>query len=140
MDAKFDLPDDPLDDTIKVGDEVQWECNGQQMFADPRHVIAVSDDGEYVYVEGRAMPLPLAEVTAIVPKRTEVVPVPDMTTSTVREDTFTLKEGEVSIRYPASLSTESFDDVTQWLILEHRKIRRFVDTGRKDKSSGRRSD
>jgi hypothetical protein len=129
MDAKFDITSD-LDDSIKVGDEVQWESNGQLMFVEPRHVVAVSDDGEYVYVEGSVTPLPLVEVTAIVPGRAAIVP--DTTTmTTVRQDTFTLKEGEVSIRYPSNLSAESFSDMTEWLILEHRKIRRLINTGRK---------
>ena len=137
MDAKFNITYDRVDDdTIRVGDEVQWESNGQLMFVEPRHVTAVSDDGEYVYVEGSVTPLPLAEVTAIVPTQTAVVPaqtsaVTDITMTTIRQDTFTLKEGEVSIRYPSNLSAESFADMTEWLILEHRKIRRFINIGRK---------
>ena len=113
---------DPADEHITIGDQVQWECNGQLMFIEPRQVIAVSEDYEYVYVDGSLKPLPIEEVTAVAPAQTPVGTAPR-----IRQDTFCLEEGEVLRRYPAHLSSQSFDDITDWLILEHRKMSRFVD-------------
>lgn len=44
----------------------------------------------------------------------------------VRQDVCSLAEGEVSIRWPMSLSQESYDDLTDWLDVMKRKIGRSV--------------
>lgn len=44
----------------------------------------------------------------------------------MRQDTFTLGEGQLLIQFPANLSPESFEDLTDWLVLQHRKIGRTV--------------
>jgi hypothetical protein len=53
------------DEDIAVRDLVQWECDGRLMFAEPRRVVSISENGKYVYVEGHATPLSTAEVTAV---------------------------------------------------------------------------
>jgi hypothetical protein len=131
MDAKLSPICDRTSEDIAVGDQVQWECNGKLMFSQPRQVIGVSDDGKYAYVEGRPTPLPLAELTAVAPPYMMAMPV--TTRVTMREDTFALKEGEVLIRYPANLSSKSYDEITDWLIREHQRIGCFVDKGKQNK-------
>lgn len=43
-----------------------------------------------------------------------------------RQDVFSLNEGPVTIQWPASLSPESFEDVSAWLDILKRKIGREV--------------
>ena len=123
------LPDNSCSDSvcdIAVGDKVQWECDGELMFARPLQVVAVSNDGGYVYVQGRCEPLPRAQVTAVM-SSASVVPTTD-TDTVMRQDTFMLKEGMVLMQYPACLTAQSFEDLTDWLLLQHRKIGRFVNS------------
>ena len=51
---------------------------------------------------------------------------PKAATPGSRTDTFTLDEGVITITYPANLSEESFQDLTDWLVIQHRKIGRSV--------------
>lgn len=44
----------------------------------------------------------------------------------VRQDVFSLAEGTVTIQWPASLSQESFQDLSDWLAIVQRKIGRSV--------------
>lgn len=44
----------------------------------------------------------------------------------VKQDVFTLSEGEVVLRWPASLSQASFEDFEAWIDLMKRKIQRAV--------------
>jgi hypothetical protein len=46
----------------------------------------------------------------------------------LRQDTFTLDEGQVVLQWPANLSEASFEDMKDWLDLQMRKIRRGVQT------------
>ena len=43
-----------------------------------------------------------------------------------RQDSFTVDNGTVFLRWPIGMSTEEFEDFTDWLILEHRKIARSI--------------
>ena len=114
---------------IAVGDHVQWESNGQLMFATPLQVVAISADGQFIFVCGRGEPLPRAEVTAVMQSASVVAAAVGDTP--VRHDIFMLKEGIVLMQYPAYLTAQSFDDLTDWLLLQHRKIGRHVDNPRK---------
>ena len=119
------------DEDIAAGDLVQWECDGRLMFAEPRRVVSISENGKYVYVEGHATPLSTAEVTAVEANEgrlatpAALVPQGQKITATC-QDMFTLKEGQILMQFPSALSAQSFDDFTDWLILQHRKIGRFV--------------
>ena len=44
----------------------------------------------------------------------------------LRQDVFSVPEGEISIQWPVSLSPESFEDVGDWLDILKRKIGRSV--------------
>jgi len=44
----------------------------------------------------------------------------------MKEDVFTLKEGDVVLQWPESLSGESFEDLEEWTKLILRKIRRHI--------------
>ena len=47
-------------------------------------------------------------------------------THCMKQDTFTLEEGDVVIQWPASLSQESFEDFKDWLRLLERRVARSV--------------
>jgi hypothetical protein len=53
--------------------------------------------------------------------------------SDVKQDTFTLAEGQVVFQWPSHLSAESFEDLKDWLELQMRKIGRSV--GRESESA-----
>jgi hypothetical protein len=118
-----------------VGDLVQWDSQGMAQFATPRRVVGLSDDGQFVFVEGTGTGLPAAQVTVVT--KAADVPAPTlgkvspMTTATnaaalAKQDTFTLDEGMVVLQYPASLSKSSFEDLEDWVKLQLRKIGRSI--------------
>ena len=78
--AKSDLPDDEADelsDTFggaKVGDFIQWESQGVLQMEKPMRVRLVSDDGQWVAVEGSETGIPMSEV--IVQERVAAPPPP----------------------------------------------------------------
>ena len=55
---------------------------------------------------------------------------PDSTSGKIpmKQDTFTLDEGNVTIQWPSQLSETSFDDLSDWLEIMARKMKRAVIT------------
>lgn len=61
--AESTLPDEKVSfGGASVGDMVQWESQGALQFQTPRRVRAVSDDGEWVAVEGSDTGIPMSQV------------------------------------------------------------------------------
>lgn len=104
------------------------------MFPEPLPVTAVSDDGQYVFVEGSTTGLPIGEVTVVVaanqtpgadlaggePKPPPFAPLrPGM-----KQETFSLEAGDLTVRWPAKLSPDELKDVEDWLDILKRKIQR----------------
>lgn len=50
----------------------------------------------------------------------------------VRQDTFSLDEGQVVLQWPAQLSEASYEDLKDWLELQLRKIKRSVQIANRD--------
>lgn len=50
----------------------------------------------------------------------------------VRQDTFSLDEGQVVLQWPAQLSEASYEDLKDWLELQLRKIKRSVQVATRD--------
>ena len=46
-----------------IGDAVQWESQGALQFAQPRRVRAISEDGDWVFVDGSETGIPMNEVS-----------------------------------------------------------------------------
>lgn len=59
----------------RVGDFVQWESQGTLQFPKPMRVRTVSDDGQWVAVEGSRTGIPMAEVIVEAPGVPQKVPV-----------------------------------------------------------------
>jgi hypothetical protein len=118
--------------TVKIGDFVQWEPQGILQFREPRQVSRLSDDGQFVFVDGSPTGMPIAEVSveeppANAPKPPLVTPLRVITrnsggSTTVRQDVFSLTEGEVVLNWPTPLSQESITEFTDWLELVKRKV------------------
>lgn len=53
--------------TVKVGDYVQWTSNGAHQFKIPRRVVWVSEDGQFLRVQGSPTGIPMTEVAVTAP-------------------------------------------------------------------------
>jgi hypothetical protein len=70
----------------------------------------------------RAMPAPAQQQAPAVERR-------HLPKVGMKEDVFTLDEGEVVLQWPERLSKESFEDLETWMGLQLRKIKRRVVEG-----------
>jgi hypothetical protein len=119
---------------VKVGDFVQWESRGQHQFREPKRVREITEDGKgskFVLVDGSPTGAPIAEVTVEEPpanllKPRVHLPIREIGTSggsaTMRQDVFSVTEGDVVLSWPTPLSLESIQEVQDWLKIAERKI------------------
>lgn len=119
--------------TVKVGDFVQWESQGMLQFHDPKRVMRFSDDGKFLFVEGVNTGIPVSEVEieeapvtthkvgAILPVKREVRR-PAGGSANMRQDVFSVTEGDVVLSWPASLSAKSISYIKGWLKIAENKI------------------
>jgi hypothetical protein len=116
----------------KVGDYVQWEPGGVLQFQEPKRVSRFSADGRFAFVDGSPTGLPVEELTeearplpAVPPTGgTRVASNPPLGRTSVREDVFSLPEGNVTFQWPAPLSDDSIQDLKDWFRILERKISR----------------
>jgi hypothetical protein len=125
---------------IKVGDFIQWESQGMIQFVEPKRVTGFSEDGEYLFVEGSLTGIPVTEASveeapASAPKLPAVPPLasirgargaPGGGSHNVRQDVFSLSEGNVILSWPTPLSQNSIDEIKDWLKSVERRISRSV--------------
>jgi hypothetical protein len=115
----------------KVGDFVQWESGGILQFREPKRVRGFSDDGGYLFVDGSNTGVPVREV-AVVPdfvpasNTFQIRPTIIKGNANMKQDVFSLSEGDVVLSWPTSLSQDSLDDLKAWLKLMERKISRSL--------------
>jgi hypothetical protein len=127
-------PPPPPPPEIEVGDYVQWESQGVLQFQQPRRVREVTSDGQWAFVEGSNTGMPTKELTIEEapplqnPRRGQGQTIEDQPPSAAgsRQDVFSLTEGPVTIQWPATLSSESYEDLSAWLDILKRKIGRSV--------------
>jgi hypothetical protein len=145
---------DPARATPTVGDRVQWTSRGQMMFPEPLPVVTgLSEDGQYVFVEGTTTGLPVTEVTVMEStakpgrggeggkaapdvfsqaeamfKGTQQPPAPPLAPVRpgVKQETFSFDAGEVVVRWPAKLTEDEFEDLKGQFEILLRKIGRSV--------------
>lgn len=119
---------------VKIGDFIQWESQGMLQFREPKRVSGFSDDGQIVFVDGSPTGLPLAEVSVEEPPVNPHGPPPpparrrEITrgggSANMRQDVFSLAEGEAVLSWPTPLSADSIADLRDWLKIVERKIAR----------------
>ena len=122
---------------FKVGDFVQWESNGVLGLPASRKISGFSDDGQFAFLEGSKTGIPISEVIpAEAPSDDGLKPLPPLARkseairgganqgATMRQDVFSLTEGEVILRWPTPLSADSIVDLKDWLKIVERKITR----------------
>lgn len=76
-----DRPESQQNDVVvfggaKVGDLVQWESGGALQFEQPRRVRVVTDDGQWVAVEGSETGIPMTEVIVEASAPRQIAPAP----------------------------------------------------------------
>lgn len=118
-------------DSIRVGDYVQWESQGAWQFESPRKVTGFSQDGVYAFVEDSDTgilvdeleksdsPPAKPETPAPLKPRNEVKP-------GMQQATFPLSEGDVVLQWPKSLSQDSYEDLKVWVELMLKRAERSV--------------
>lgn len=130
--------DQPDDDEKKfggadVGDLIRWESEGVLKPPEPRRVRAISEDGQWVFVEQSGTGIPMDQV--IVEQGTTPGSKGDIKPPTlaipnssplkgVRKEVFALDEGDVTLIFPDSLSATSFEDLEAYLKVFLRKAKR----------------
>jgi hypothetical protein len=119
---------------VKVGDYVQWESRGQLQFREPKKVREITEDdkgNKFALVEGSLVGAPIGEVTVEDappnPLKPRVqLPVRESSTSggsaSMRQDVFSLAEGDVILTWPTPLSAKSIEWVKNWLKIAELKI------------------
>jgi len=128
----------------KIGDFIQWESQGMLQFPEPKRVVAISDDGTHLRVEGSMTGIPVEQARvesppkgsdAGIPAPLRAPPKPQGYTPPVfstlgsKQDTFTLDSGSVIVQWPQALTEVEFEDVEQWMEILLRKIKRSVQSG-----------
>lgn len=134
IDEKND--DDTQFGDAKIGDLIQWESDGALRLEGPRRVRAVSDDGQWVFVEESETGIPMSEVKveeqAVAapsggigksePPTLALTEKPPLQGS--RKEVFDLDEGQVVLTFPENLSKTSFEDLDAYLKVFIGKMRR----------------
>lgn len=120
----------------RVGDLIDYESGGAVANAEPMRVRALSDDQAWVFVDGSTTGLEMDQV--VVRERPEIqrerpsLPLPEaklakeveVVPDGYRSETFDADEGTVTITWPSALSSQSVEDMKDWLELLKRRIER----------------
>lgn len=127
---------------VKVGDAVQWTSGGVDQFGKPTVVAGISDDGQWLWVTDSTTGIPVNEVKVITPAISSPITNPIKTAPQMpahiaavyaggggqpagyREEKFALAEGDVVIRFPEGLSSDSVEDLEAYLQVFLKKARR----------------
>jgi hypothetical protein len=127
----------------KIGDYVQWESQGTYRFPIPKQISGFSDDGKWAFFEGSETGVSVSDLI-VTDAPHEVLQPPEKLRSATRnspplnpqhvatlppntkQDVFSVGEGVVTISWPTSISSDSFEDISGWLDILKRKIGRSV--------------
>lgn len=116
---------------LGVGDYVQWEPNGIQQFQEPRRVTEICEG--FAFVEGSPTGMPVDEVRVeqmpVKPVKPVVAAQRPVTRNVggsvaIRQDVFSVTEGDVVLSWPPALSADSIQEIKDWLKIAERKIAR----------------
>jgi hypothetical protein len=130
-----------------LGDWVQWESGGVIQFAEPKRVTGKSEDGAWIFVEGRPTGLSISEIQVVSPpagaqKTSEMTPNfitdtppsnPDfkpqgqIQTGEFKNYTMTLDTGDLFVRWPSKISEEDYEGAVAWLDGLKKKMKRSIE-------------
>jgi hypothetical protein len=130
------------DQPPKIGDFVQWTSQGMVQFPQPLRVVAISDDGAFLRVEGSMTGIPVEQTRVEPPPKGSAPPPPpelqrppgykppifSQFGEQDKQDVFTLESGSVVVRWPQTLTAAEFEDLDQWIKILLRKIKRSVNS------------
>jgi hypothetical protein len=128
---------------VRVGDYIQWTSQGVDQFGEPRPILGLSEDGQFVFTNGSLTGIPIEEVTKrdrpageqeYGGKSAKVGTIPTAVKrfsakQGMNNEVFTLDEGEVILQWPSRMSAESYEDFKAWLDLIAKKAKRMADKG-----------
>lgn len=121
----------PVYGGASIGDLVQWEISGSLQLPKSTRVRAVSEDGEWVFVENSETGIPMDQIIveekATTIKQPPVMPLNETPPKGTRREVFALDEGDVVLTFPDNLSIESYDDLEAYLQVFLRKAKRRAD-------------
>jgi hypothetical protein len=147
--AKDEFVDEHPLQPAKAGDFVQWTSGGVDQFDSPRRVVAVSDDGLWLWVEGSQTGIAMSQisVTSGEPAGAAQPPPPPPAVAAalvaaaaaanaakldseeedspgLKEEKFGVDEGVVKIKYPEIMSVASVDELEEFFALFIKKAKR----------------
>ncbi len=129
--------DDDKLPVVKVGDFVRWTSGGVDQFLSAR-VISISEDGEWLWVEGDSKEaIPMNEVQLVTPPASgtppptppEVIAAQEAARAAqekpgIKEEKFDTDEGVLRIEFPENLSAASVAELDDFFQLFMRRARR----------------
>lgn len=116
-----------------LDDLIQWECQGALKFETPRRVRWISEDGDWLAVEGSDTRIPMSQVTVEQVGAKATPPVPPAQPQT-RADTapvagqrkavFPVSEGDVTFLFPDGMTEEGIEELEAYLAVFLKKEKR----------------
>lgn len=129
----------------KIGDYVQWERNGILGLPQSKKLERFSEDGQFGFVEGSSTGLPVSEIIPADPPE-NLPPAPRFSFlkadlgrrdqgAKMRQDVFSISEGEVVMSWPTPLSAKSIEYLKSWLKIVELKIADSLASEKQEASS-----
>lgn len=127
------LDDDTKFGGASVGDFIQWESQGALQFETPRRVRWVSDDGDWIAVEGSDTGIPMSQVTLEQGATKSPPPIPPAQlqpnadappTVGQRKAVFPVSEGDVTFLFPDGMTEEGIEELEAYLAVFLKKEKR----------------
>ncbi len=117
----------------RVGDHIQWETGGALQLERPTRVRLISDDGQWVAVDGSMSWIPMSQ-TIVEDRAAALAPPPppppafsaDAAKAGMDKDMVSLAEGVVTIDFPKDLTAASVDELAEYFEFFIKKARRRV--------------
>ncbi|MEE4119752.1 MAG: hypothetical protein V2I65_12110 [Paracoccaceae bacterium] len=116
-----------------VGDLIQWESQGALQFETPRRVRWVSDDGDWLVVEGSDTGIPMSQVTVERSGAKEAPPIPPEQpraqaeappAAGQRKAVFPVSEGDVTFLFPDGMTEDGIEELEAYLDVFLKKEKR----------------
>ena len=130
--------DDKTPPTVKIGDMIQWESDSQWQFDQPREVVKLSPENDFVFVPGSDTGIPISEVTVVEQgrdknpggqsetSRRNQYRTPEKPMGTIRS-TMEFENGiEAVLLRPDKMTREDFEDFQAWIEIMVRRAKRTI--------------